>query len=558
MLPQLGEAFKPLFSESGFFIWGKTHILSFFTYYITEKFAQVREGEEMNHAACERLKVEHVVGEKTVQVVVKEEFTVPEPKPDLEKIISIDKTVKVTDVQVIQDKVIIEGQLNLQIVYVAALPEQPVHHTHARLEFTQFAEVPGAAPGMTARVNVKVVDIQGTVNPRKAGVFEIAAVLHIFVKVTETQEINVMVEPPPGVAAQVEELRVEEVVGEGKAQVVVSGRFTVPAEKPPADKILDVDAKVTITDKKILDGKVIVEGDVDLQFIYVALEETQPVHHMHHKLHFTQVIEVPGAEPDMHVQVEETITHIGWDVINPETVGVEIIMDKVARVTETRELKVVTGVREIKVEKKRLRVERVVGEDRAQIVVREQVDVPAGKPGVRKVLDVKVHKVEIPEEEIVIIKDKVILSGKIEVQVLYVSEDPDQAVHHMEAELKFRSFLPIPGAQPDQTVLVQTAVEHVTARIGTTGGKLTLEVVLKITARVIETVQIDVVLCPAPEQVPCPPGAVREHTVQPGDTFWRLSQRYHVSVDAIMRANPGVDPDNLQVGMVIRIPCDPD
>ncbi|MDH7576562.1 MAG: DUF3794 domain-containing protein [Bacillota bacterium] len=511
----------------------------------------------MNHVACERLKVEHVVGEKTVQVVVKEEFTIPEPKPDIQKVISIDKTVKVTDVQVIQDKVIIDGQLNLQIVYVAALPEQPVHHTHAKLEFTQFAEIPGAEPGMTARVSVKVVDIQGKVNPRKAGVFEVAAVLHIFVKVTETKEINVMVEPPPGVVAKVEKLRVEEVIAEGKAQVVVSGRFTVPAEKPPVDKILDVDAKVTVTDKKILDGKVIVEGDADLQFIYVALETTQPVHHMHHVLHFTQFIEVPGAEPDMHVQVEEMITHIGWDVINPETVGVEIIMDKVAKVTETRELKVVTDVEKVKVEKKRLRVERVVGEDRVQIVVREQVDVPPEKPGVVKVLDVKVHKIEISEEEIVIIKDKVILSGRIEVQVLYVGEGLEQPVHHMEAELKFRHFIPIPGAQPDQTVLVQTTVEHTAARIGITGGKLTLEAVLKVTARVIETIQIDVVLCPVPDQVPCPPGEVLRHTVQPGDTLWKLSQKYHVSVNAIMRANPGIDPDNLRVGTVLIIPCDP-
>lgn len=503
----------------------------------------------------ERLKVEHVVGEKTAQVVVKEEFTVPEPKPDISKIISIDKTVKVADIQVVQDKVIVEGQLNLQVVYVAALPGQPVHHTHAKLEFTQFVEIPGARPGMTARVNVRVVDIQGTVDPRKVGTFQVAAVLHIFVKVTETEEIDVLVEPPPGVKAKIEELRVEEIVGEGKAQAVVPGRFAVPPEKPSVDKILDVDAKVTITDKKILDGKVIIEGDVDLQFIYVALEVTQPVHHMHHKLHFTQFIEVPGAEPDMHVQVDETITHIGWDVINPETVSVEIIIDNVAKVTATRELKVVTDIEGIEVEKKRLRVEHVVGEDHVQVIIREQVDVPPEKPGVVKVLDAKVHKVEIPEEEIVIIKDKVVLSGQIDVQVLYVSEEPDQAVHLTEAKLKFRNFIPIPGAQPDQTVFVYATVEHVAVRIGETGGKLTIEVVLKIVARVIETVQIEVVVGIPPE-VPCVPGVFVEHVVQPGDTFWKLARKYHVSVEAIARANPSVDPSNLQVGTVLKIPCD--
>ncbi len=503
----------------------------------------------------ERLKVEHVVGENTAQVVVRQEFTVPDPKPEIEKIISLDRTVKVTGVEVVADKVIIEGRVNVHVVYVAALPSQPVHHTHARLDFTQFVEVPGAAPGMTARVNVKVVDIQGAVNPRRAGVFEVAAVLHIFAKVTETVEVDVLVEPPPGVKAEVAELRVEEVVGEGRAQVAVEGRFTVPPEKPPVEKVLDVDAKAAITEKKVLAGKVIVTGEVDLQFLYVALEEKQPVHHMHHKLPFTQVLEVPGAAEGMHVQVEETITHTGWDVVNPETVKVEVIMDKVAKVTATRLFKVVTGLEGVAARRRKLRVEHVVGEGRTQVVVREVVAIPPEKPGAVKVLDVKVHKIAIPEEDVVVIKDKVVLGGQIDAQVLYVSEEPDQAVHVTEAPLKFRSFIPIPGAQPDQAVLFQSTVEHVAARLGECGGSLLVEAVLKLAARLVETVQLEVVVAPLPEQVPCPPGAVIEHVVRPGDTFWELARRYHVSVEAIARANPGVDPGNLQVGSVLRIPC---
>ncbi|HAA89760.1 MAG: LysM-like peptidoglycan-binding protein [Thermoanaerobacterales bacterium 50_218] len=503
----------------------------------------------------ERLKVEHVVGERSVQVVVKDEFTVPEPKPDPEKIISIDKTVKITNVEVIKDKVIIDGQLNLQVVYVAALPDQPVHHTHALLEFTQFVEIPGAEPGMTARASVKVEDIQATVDPGCVGGFEVTAVLQITVKVTETKEINVLVEPPAGVVAEVEKLRVEEVIGEGKMQSVVSGRSKVPPEKPPVDKVLDVDASVTITEKKILDGKVIVEGDIDLQYIYVALEETQPVHHMHDKLHFTQFVEVPGAEEGMHVQVEETITYIGWDVINPETVSVEVIIDKVVKVTQTRELDVVTDIEGVAVEKKSLRVEHVVGEDHVQVVVRDQLEVPPEKPGVVKVLDVKVHKVEVPEEEIVVIKDKVVLSGQIDVQVLYVSEDPDQAVHHTEGVLKFRNFIPIPGAEPDQTVLVNTTVEHVSARVSDSCGKLTIEVVLKLTARVVETIEIEVVVGLVPPEEPCEPGDYLDYVVQPGDTFYKLAKKYNTTVEAIIRANPCVDPYNLQIGTTIKIPC---
>lgn len=52
---------------------------------------------------------------------------------------------------------------------------------------------------------------------------------------------------------------------------------------------------------------------------------------------------------------------------------------------------------------------------------------------------------------------------------------------------------------------------------------------------------------------PCPENAVM-HVVRQGDTFWKLSQKYGTTVEAIADANPDVDPLNLQVGERICIP----
>jgi LysM repeat protein len=58
-----------------------------------------------------------------------------------------------------------------------------------------------------------------------------------------------------------------------------------------------------------------------------------------------------------------------------------------------------------------------------------------------------------------------------------------------------------------------------------------------------------------PPSGPCPGGFLYE--VQPGDTFYRLSQRYGIAVEALKAANPGVDPDRLQVGQKICVPAPP-
>lgn len=48
------------------------------------------------------------------------------------------------------------------------------------------------------------------------------------------------------------------------------------------------------------------------------------------------------------------------------------------------------------------------------------------------------------------------------------------------------------------------------------------------------------------------PGAM-QYTIQPGDTLWDLANEYQTTVEDILDANPGIDPDNLQVGQVIAL-----
>lgn len=48
------------------------------------------------------------------------------------------------------------------------------------------------------------------------------------------------------------------------------------------------------------------------------------------------------------------------------------------------------------------------------------------------------------------------------------------------------------------------------------------------------------------------------HTVRIGDTLYMLARQYQITLDALMRANPNLDPYNLRVGMQLCIPVQGD
>ncbi|MCL6442598.1 MAG: cell wall hydrolase [Alicyclobacillus sp.] len=50
------------------------------------------------------------------------------------------------------------------------------------------------------------------------------------------------------------------------------------------------------------------------------------------------------------------------------------------------------------------------------------------------------------------------------------------------------------------------------------------------------------------------PASAATVRVHPGDTLWKLSKRYHVSLAAVLAANPQVEPLNLRIGSRVNIP----
>ncbi|MGQ9754794.1 MAG: SPOCS domain-containing protein [Desulfotomaculales bacterium] len=506
----------------------------------------------------ERLKVKQVVGERTKQVAVRQRITIPETKPPAEQVVNGRAQAEVTQSEVIKNKVLLEGRITVHVTYVAAVPAQSVHHVEQEIQFTEAVEIPGAEPGMDVFTQVTVEQVKAHVDEANPRVIVVTVILKLFVKVTKTVEVDVVVDAPAANFPKKKKVRVEEVIAAGEAQVVISEQLTIPAAKPDIAEVLDVLADVTITNKEVLTDKVVVEGVLTLQVIYVAALPGQPVHHAHVQAPFVEFIEVPGAEPDMHVDVQVRIEDVSGRRKSARELAVDAVLSVKAEGTATRELTVVVHIQgHPELKKIRLFLAQVVGEAVQQVVLRETGRIPDQKPPAQKVLDVFVHSVEVTETEI--LANKVIVRGAVEVKVTYVSTAVDQPVHAFEERITFNVAVPIPGAKPDMTVQVTVTVEHASGDL-VNEREVAKSIVLRVGVRVTRVVQEDVLVKRIVEEPPpeCKPGEVIEYTIRPGDTLFHLARRFGTTVHAILELNPGLDPMNLQVGMAIKIPCNGD
>lgn len=210
----------------------------------------------------ETIEVEQVLGAQMAQRVVEFDMIVPEQKPDIEQVIDVYvKDVCIRSVDVIRDKVIVRGELEVKVMYVADLPDQPVHafeRDHVR--WTRDIVIEGAEKDMkaTADVTVEFVDYDFSRHHDNRKV-HITIVIKVWARVVTTTEMDVYALTPIDEVGEVETLSASasgagdtitsasQFAGYGVENVFITG----PGITPTAGTTTTVSGTVTVTGNKV-------------------------------------------------------------------------------------------------------------------------------------------------------------------------------------------------------------------------------------------------------------------------------------------------------------------
>jgi spore coat assembly protein SafA len=528
----------------------------------------------------ELVKVDQVVGEDKAQTVVEGLIVLPYGKPDIERVLSVEAEVNTEnlDINVIDDKVVIEGAIDVEALYVGKVPaeSQPVHFVEGTVDFSIFVKIPGARKNMDVKVKARVEHVQFSHNDARPREIDVRIIVEFFVKVTKRVQLEIVVDAkgPSDLQVLKESIRVDHVVGDGRAQKIVKSEVDVPPKKPDILEILKAEGKVRTTETKALDDKVVIEGVLEVDILYVGdVPEgvpQQPVHFMEAEIPFTEFVEVPDCRQDMSKTVKVRVEHIRARKKDERSMAVEAVLDIKAKVLEPKTIEVVEDLfspsKKLDVKKTKIKVDKVIGEGENQVIVKEAFKVPLEKPPIEQVFKTEA-RAKVTETRI--IEDKVVVEGVLKLETLYVAEapycSPQQPVHFVENETPFTIFVEIPGAKEDMTLDFEVEVEHVSSKVDPNDARrYEVRVVLKLVAKVTRMVQLDVVVDVEEAAEEEKKGEKKEeykdkpymtiYIVQKGDTLWKIAKRYNVTLDAIIKANNITNPDLIYPGQRLIIP----
>ena len=220
-------------------------------------------------------------------------------------------------------------------------------------------------------------------------------------------------------------IRVEYVIGEDTVTETVTERVDIPEDKPDVQRVIDVKANLRDVTATIENGGAEVVGFIEVGIIYVgqvAEAPLQPVHFAEKEMDFTNFIDIPEAEPGMNVFADVNIRRVSFDRIDSRTVEVTVVLTKFIKITEYRQITVITeisGIPEENITEELLRIEEVIGENTVTVVFSGELNLPDGKPPIERVLTASA---EVNNIETEITEEGVIIEGNIVGGVMYVAD----------------------------------------------------------------------------------------------------------------------------------------
>ncbi|MGI6586308.1 MAG: DUF3794 and LysM peptidoglycan-binding domain-containing protein [Lutisporaceae bacterium] len=508
------------------------------------------------------LKVSRIIGESVFSTVVEEDINVPDINPDLYKILAPGATVRIRDCEVLNDRVNVNGQILLSVLYAADSEGKPLNSMDVTANFSQGIDIPGVRPRMRESINTVVQHVDCyMINSRKLGV---KVIVDLNCKVEDLFDLELASDVRGLSDIQVlrEKGSFKQVVGYNKDRYEFNEELALSADAPAIGKILRSDCKVVIKDEKPIEGKVEVTGSLGIDILYRADEEEGQLQYREFEVPFTQYIEIPAAEKNMDCATESTLQECHLEV-NEDANGERrvikafMVLGMGAKVFNDIEQEIVADAYSptnvVNIERNMFTLSEFVGKSRSNVVVKETIGIKHGDPEIEKICCVNVLPIV---NEVKLLDDRVLLEGMVECTAVYESSYSAEPMCSITDQIPFRHFMDIPGVRLGMPCTVKCSADSVNFN-KINNEIIELRVVLGVYTEVMRNIEKKLVEnIEAEEGVSIDYGkmpAVTVYMVQKGDTLWSIAKRYNTTVDALAKLNDIENPSKVTNGMQIMI-----
>ena len=244
-------------------------------------------------------------------------------------------------------------------------------------------------------------------------------------------------------------LCINQIVGQKTDNIMVEGDIIVPDVKPDILNTIHTSGNVCIYKKEVLEGKVRIDGCVNVYIMYLADGEMSSVRSLNTCLDFTNTFDFENVRPDMNLELEVEVRSVDCKVLNGRKVSVKAAVELKQKVysNETVEyIKQIQNVEDIQLLNKSFVLNSLIGSGMNKVYAKDTLILD----NIDNLAEILKVDLKITNQDTKVSYNKILAKADASVKIMYLTED--DRINVVESIIPVMGFVDIPNVSDDNLV----------------------------------------------------------------------------------------------------------
>lgn len=288
-----------------------------------------------------------------------------------------------------------------------------------------------------------------------------------------------------------ETICINQMIGQKIDTMMVEEDFVVPDVKPDILSAIHTNGTVCIYKKEVMDGKIKIDGCVNVYIMYLADDENANVRSLNTNLEFSQMIDFDKAKEGMMLEEKVILKSIECRVLNGRKVSIKGIMDielKLFSNEEVEFIKQIDMVSDIQLLNENLKVNSLLGTGTTRVYAKDTIVVD----NIDDIAEIMKIDIAIRNKENKISYNKVLAKADANVKMMYLTTD--NRINIVTNNIPVMGFIDMPNVADENLCDMQYEIKNILVKPNNVEEhSVYIEIELEINCNVYETKEVNII-----------------------------------------------------------------
>lgn len=291
--------------------------------------------------------------------------------------------------------------------------------------------------------------------------------------------------------ANKENICINQLVGQKSDILEVEGDVIVNDVKPDVLNTVSVNGNVCVQKREVVDGRIRLEGAVNVYIIYLADDETGGIRSLNTSVDFTHTMEFPECRNGMYIDETLSIKNMECKVINSRKINVRAFLDTSVKVYSNDNIEMINNVNsidDVQCLNNTIDINTLIGNDSTKVYAKDTVMIDSAD----NLAEILKSDVSIVNKDIKISYNKILAKAEMQVRIMYLTED--NRINNVTSNIPIMGFVDMPNVSDTNSCNTKYKLKNIQIRPNNMEEhSISVDAEIEITCSVFDSRQINVI-----------------------------------------------------------------